>query len=138
MVDPLSTTTGVLSLLSTTVKTSIAVSDFLKSVHEARGQLLEVSHELATLREILNCLEHDAINSRDHSSIPDALTTQLISIIADCKHVLSKIDSMLDQHSGRLGPSQWAITGKKEISNLRKALSTHCRALVLTLESINL
>ena len=90
MADSLSLTTGILALISTVGKTSIVLTDFIKTCREARGDLLGVSQELSTLKQILEWLKDDT-EEDELSAIPESLTTQVLPIISDCDRVLRKI-----------------------------------------------
>lgn len=136
MAEPLSITTGILSLISTIGKTSLAVADFVKTCREARRDLLEVSQELLQLEKILEWLKDDTEESS--TSIPETLTAQILPIISNCSLVLDRIQGVVGKHSGRFGPTRWAIDGKKDVTSLRGELAAHRGALNVTLEAITI
>lgn len=107
MVEPLSVTNEVLSLIGTVGKCSIAVAAFVKKCREARQDLMGISRELSELQQILEWLKVDLEEHQD-SIMPDSLKSQIISIITDCSQVLAKIDVVIEKHSGRAGPDQWS------------------------------
>lgn len=137
MADPLSITTGILALITAVGKTSIVVTDFVKTCREARGDLLGVSQELSTLKQILEWLRDDTDETKQ-SAIPESLTAQIIPIVTDCDRVLKKIDNVVKGHASTLGPTKWALGGKKDIGSLREALSAHRGALSVTLETLTM
>lgn len=137
MADSLSLTTGTLALISTVGKTSIVLTDFIKTCREARGDLLGVSQELSTLKQILEWLKDDT-EEDELSAIPESLTTQVLPIISDYDRVLRNINRVVKSHTGTLGPTKWAFSGKKNISSLREALLAHRGALNVTLETLTM
>lgn len=72
MADPLSITSGILTLLSAVGKTTIVVAEFVKTCREARRDLWEVNQELSNLKQILQWLKDDTEDS--NTPIPDSLT----------------------------------------------------------------
>lgn len=134
---PLSITTGILSLLSTVGKTSIAIANFVKTCREARSDLLGVGQELSTLKQILEWLKDDT-DSDNNSSVPDSLSEQILPIISNCNAVLEKINEVVKKHSGRLGPARWAIDGKRDVISLRGELNAYRGALSVTLETVSM
>jgi hypothetical protein len=137
MAEPLSIATGVLALINTVGKTTIAVTEFTKTYREARGDLLGILQELSTLGQVLKWLKDDTSDEKE-SSIPISLATQILPIISDCERVLDKIREIVAKHSGPLGPARWAFDGKKDVSGLREALGAHRGALNVTLETITM
>lgn len=52
--------------------------------------------------------------------------------------MLKKIDEVVKDHKGALGPAKWALSGKKEVSCLREALAAHRGALNVTMETVSM
>ena len=134
--DPLSATTGCLALITAVGKTSIAVTDFVRSCREARADLIAVTKELTELQTVLELL-------RDNSAIMDErqdiepLKIQILSIIANCNSVLLTIEKALGSLQGRTGTIKWVAFGKKEVAGLRMSLEAHRGSLSLAVQLIS-
>lgn len=137
MVEPISIIAGITSLLSTIVRTTIVVTNFVKVCREARGDLIRVSEELATLKQILECLKRDTEESEPSPTL-DSLTDQILPIISHCNDVLERINAVVEKQSGRFGPVKWAIEGKRQVISLRGELAAYREALSVTLEIISM
>jgi len=135
--DPLSITTGCLTLLGTIGQTSLAITSFVRSCREARGDLAEVARELSELKMVLELLQggQDVENDR---IIPESLQRQILGILVKCNEILVKIDAVLEKHRGRVGDIRWVATGKNDVANLRQSLEAYRGALSLVLETITL
>jgi hypothetical protein len=135
--DPLSITTGCLTLLGTIGQTSLAITLFVRSCREARGDLAEVARELSELKMVLELLQGDQDVENDRI-IPESLQRQILGILVKCNEVLVKIDAVLEKHRGRVGDIRWVATGKNDVANLRQSLEAYRGALSLVLETITL
>ncbi|PMD47012.1 hypothetical protein L207DRAFT_575816 [Hyaloscypha variabilis F] len=134
--DPLSITTGCLSLLGSIGQTSLAITSFVRSC-EARGDLAEVVRELSELKMVLELLQGDQDVENDRI-IPESLKRQILGILVKCNEVLVKIDAVLEKHRGRVGDIRWVATGKNDVANLCQSLEAYRGALSLVLETITL
>lgn len=134
--DPLSITTGCVTLIATVGKTSLTVVNFIKKCREARADLTSVNRELSELCLVLEILREDT--AEDDSVIPSSVQNQILSIISSCSDVLSRIGSALTKHHGRTAPIRWAIDGSDSIQNLRQLLEGHRGALSLAVDTVAL
>ncbi|KAB5571991.1 hypothetical protein GE09DRAFT_1282463 [Coniochaeta sp. 2T2.1] len=135
--DPLSITSGALACITAIVQTSKAITNFIRGCREARSDLTVISRELSELGIVLELLKDDS-DVADDSVIPEAIQRQILSILANCKGVIAKIDDLLAQHDGRTGPARWVLSGKRDAANLRQSLEAHRGALGLALETVTL
>lgn len=135
--DPLSITTGCLSLLGAVGKTTIAITTFLRSYREARTDLADVNLELSGLALLLELLKEDSAIS-DATVIPESLHTQILSIITNCTAVVSRINHVLEGYTESTASSvKWAAFGKGEIAGLRMSLEAHRASLNLALDFVS-
>lgn len=71
-----------------------------------------VARELSELRIVLELPKEDS-DTTDFSIIPEVLHTQTLNIITNCGNAIRRVGEVLEKHSGRLGPTKWAIEGKQ-------------------------
>ncbi|KAJ4116127.1 hypothetical protein NW768_011099 [Fusarium equiseti] len=135
--DPLSITTACIGLLGTVTKTTLAVTNFTRECREARSDLTSINGELSQLQLVLELLRDDTAVS-DETNLPESLQEQILSIIDNCSAVVSKINIVLDKHSGKAGVLKWATFGKNEVVGLRMSLEAHRGSLNLALELVSI
>lgn len=135
--DPLSITTGCLSLLGAIANTTIAISGFVKGCREARRDLTDVSRELSDLKIVLELLKDDS-EAVGEAAIPEAMHSQIKSLLTGCHGVILTVDKVIQRHEGRLAAVKWVADGKKEVAYLRQSLEAYRGTLSLTLETVNL
>lgn len=134
--DPVSITASCLALLSAAVKTSIAVTTFVRGCRDARADLTSVSGELTQLQLVLELLKDDTDVSDDRI-LPEPLQRQILSIIASCSAVLDSINQVLQKYGGKTGAAKWTVMGKTEVAGLRMSLEAHRGSLSLVLELVS-
>ncbi|KAH7174067.1 P-loop containing nucleoside triphosphate hydrolase protein [Fusarium flagelliforme] len=135
--DPLSITMACIGLLGTVTKTTLAVTNFTRECRDARSDLASINGELAQLELVLELLRDDTAVS-DNTILPESLQAQILSIIHNCSAVVSKINIVLDKHSGEVGVLKWATFGKNEVIGLRMSLEAHRGSLNLALELVSI
>ncbi|KAL3593306.1 hypothetical protein FPOAC2_07602 [Fusarium poae] len=135
--DPLSITTACIGLIGTVAKTTLAVTNFTRECREARSDLTSINGELSQLQLLLELLRDDTAVSDDHI-LPESLQGQILSIIDNCSAVVSKINDVLDKHSGKAGVLKWVAFGKNEVVGLRMSLEAHRGSLNLALELVSI
>ncbi|KAH8894587.1 hypothetical protein GQ53DRAFT_84425 [Thozetella sp. PMI_491] len=142
MADPLSITTGCLSLISAVAKTTVSVASFIRGCRDARADLTAVNLQLSELRIVLELLHED----HGAAVIPDTLQRQILSIIANCTAVVDKIDDLLERYNVEAGKAiggavtsvKWVAFGKAEAAGLRMSLEAHRGSLELALELVSI
>jgi hypothetical protein len=136
--DPISITTGCLSLVGTIGKVTLTISSFVRKVREARSDLDNVRRELVSLNTVLELLAEDA----DHqsSAFPATLSKHITSIVVNCNKVVLDIQSCLDKYesASTTGSMKWALSGRDEIEKLRYSLEAHKSALEIGLEMLTM
>ncbi|KAM0489833.1 hypothetical protein ACHAP8_012183 [Fusarium lateritium] len=134
--DPLSITTACIGLIGAVATTTLSVTNFTRECREARSDLTSINGELSQLQLILELLRDDTTASDDRI-LPESLQEQILSIIDNCSAVVSKINLVLDKHSGKVGALKWATFGKNEVIGLRISLEAHRASLNLALELVS-
>ncbi|PNP56422.1 hypothetical protein FNYG_15358 [Fusarium nygamai] len=134
--DPLSITSACVALLGAVTKTTLAVTNFTRDCRDARSDLASITGELSQLHLVLELLKDDTAVTDDRI-IPESLQTQILSIIDNCSAVVSKINSVLDNHAGKAGVLKWVTFGKNEVVGLRMSLEAHRGSLNLVLELVS-
>jgi hypothetical protein len=94
--DPLSITTGCLSLVSFIGTSSLAISSFVKDVRSARQDLDSVKRELVSLEGVVSLISDDCDGKETH--IPEALRTQVKNIPKNCSLGVEDIEKVLKEH----------------------------------------
>ncbi|CAG1960370.1 unnamed protein product [Fusarium graminearum] len=123
-------------IFCTVTKTTVAVTEFTRDCREARSDLTSINGELSQLQLVLELLRDDTAVS-DDQILPESLQEQILSIIDNCSAVVSKINLVLDNHSGKVGVLKWATFGKSEVAGLRMSLEAHRGSLNLALELVS-
>ncbi|KAL6912584.1 hypothetical protein FSST1_010344 [Fusarium sambucinum] len=134
--DPLSITTACIGLIGAVATTTLSVTNFTRECREARSDLTSINGEMSQLQLILELLRDDTTASDDRI-LPESLQEQILSIIDNCSAVVSKINLVLDKHSGKVGALKWATFGKNEVIGLRISLEAHRASLNLALELVS-
>lgn len=137
LMDPLSITTACIGLIGTVTKTTVAVTTFTRDCREARSDLASINGELSQLQLVLELLRDDTAVS-DDQILPESLQEQILSIIDNCSAVVTKINLVLDNHSGKVGVLKWATIGKSEVVGLRMSLEAHRGSLNLALDLVSI
>ena len=135
--DPLSLTTGCLTLVGAVGETIITVTTFVKTCREARSDLGSVTRELSELKLVLEVLGEDSKDGNDQA-IPENVRTRILSIVDSCSNVLTRLGKALQKHDGRPGAAKWAIDKKSEVLYLRQLLEGHRGALNLAIDTVAL
>ncbi|KAM0389436.1 hypothetical protein ACHAQC_008746 [Fusarium culmorum] len=126
----------ILWLIGTVTKTTVAVTTFTRDCREARSDLTSINGELSQLQLVLELLRDDTAVS-DDQILPESLQEQILSIINNCSAVVSKINLVLNNHSGKVGVLKWATFGKSEVAGLRMSLEAHRGSLNLALDLVS-
>jgi hypothetical protein len=136
--DPLSISTGCLSLISAITKISVEVTNFVRSVRAARRDLDAISRELLSLKTLLELLADDASQNSNNVFL-STLQTQIAGIVSNCTLVLEEIGHVLKKHEGSkfTKAAQWALTGSQDVQKLRLSLEAHKSALEIALEMVS-
>jgi hypothetical protein len=137
--DPLSITAGCSNLVTTVLKVSIQINDFVREVRDARWDLDAVSRELISLKTLLEILSEDAENSTG-GGFPQSLVSQICGILTNCGGVLEQIEASLQKHAGggvKRGV-KWSLSGRDDMNKLRSSLEAHKSALDIALDMVAL
>ncbi|KAG5664966.1 hypothetical protein KAF25_008700, partial [Fusarium avenaceum] len=134
--DPLSITTACVGLLATVTKTALAVTNFTRDCREARSDLTSITGELSQLNLVLELLR-DETAVTDDRIMPESLQIHILSTINSCSSAVSKINTILDKHTGKTGMLRWATFGKNEVAGLRTSLEAYRGSLSLVLELVS-
>ena len=137
--DPLSVTTGALSIVGNIVDLTITISIFMRQVRDARNDLDAVLRELISLKSTLEILAEDVSGPEPHA-LPESLSTQVQGILRGCDSVVMEIAKTLSKFEGNgiILRSQWAITGRSDMEKLRSSLEAHKTALNIVLDMLSL
>ena len=137
--DPLSITTGCLSLLSAISTSTRLVIDFIVSCREARDDITAVSRELSDLDITLHILKHEA-EADDLKRLPKDLRQHIRDIMVNCTAVLTDLDALLREYQGTGldHGAKWTLFGCKEAKKIRASLEVHKRTLTLVVEATTL
>ncbi|KAH6063529.1 hypothetical protein HBI67_141140 [Parastagonospora nodorum] len=136
--DPLSISVSCITLITTITQVSVAVTNFVREVRDARGDLDAISRELVSLKSVLELLAEDTEGPHT-ATLPERLKDQIIDILKNCKHVVTDVEASLKKHSAsRLGRAgHWAVGGGKgDMTKFRSSLETHKTALGLALDMV--
>ena len=135
--EPLSITTGCLSLVGTIAKVSITITNFVRTARDSRRDLDIVSRELGSLQTVLQLLADDTQDTP--KAIPQNLETQIEGIIGNCNGTVEDIEKILQKYrEAKLRCTKWAWSGRDDMTRLRTTLEAHKSALELALEMIAL
>ena len=136
MIDPLTITTGCVSLLGGLTALSKQITSFAVVAHGARSDMEAFSKEIASLSPCLEALRQpDLIGF-----YPDALRPNLVTIIRECDGVTGKMRQLLTKlSSGSAGRRmQWSFTARDEADRLRQSLEAHKSALQIAISLVSL
>lgn len=140
--DPLSITVSCASLLKAVAAVSTTLYKFIKDFQGARAELGAVDGELASLRRIVELIQHDCETHKgdDGEAFPAAVQKQLTIVLGNCTEVLEELADLLEKHSkSKLGVSAfWATSGKKEAAKIKSMLGQHTGALNLALSLLEM
>jgi len=131
--DPLSITTGCVSLTAGMSNLVMRISMFVAEVRNARKDMDTVLRELASLQLSLGTLGSDS-QHRGIAYLP-GMKDGISQILVNIEMVTNQINDLLIKlSSGRLGRRvQWAMTEKDEINKLRSSLESNKMALEVAL-----
>jgi hypothetical protein len=140
--DPLSITLSCISLLKTLASVSETLYKFIKNFRGARVELGAIDEELATLRRIVELIQHDCETHKrdDAAAFPGAVQAQLTIVLNNCRVVIEDLAKLLEKHStSKLGVGGfWATSGKKDAAKIQSTLTTHTGALNLALSLLEM
>lgn len=134
--DPLTITTGCVSLLSGLTALSKQITSFVVVARQAKPDMDAFSREIASITPCLEALRQpDLIRF-----YPDALRPNLVTIIRECDGVAGEMRDLLSRRSsGSVAMSlQWSLTTRGEAVRLRQSLEVHKSALQIAIGLIDL
>jgi hypothetical protein len=135
--DPLSINTSCIGLVSSVVKVSIQISDFVRRAREARGDLDAISRELVSLKTLLEILSEDA---RTGKGFTESLANHISGILKNFGGVLEQIETSLHKHAGAgITPAvKWSQSGRDDMNKLRSSLEAYKSSLDIVLDMLSL
>ena len=137
--EPLTVTVSCISLISNLNRAAGILASFVDDIGGPRDETDAISHELQSLDTVLKMIARDTA-APVSQPYPPPLVEQLVRILQDCDSVVTSFQDMLAKFpkDDALTSAKWAVTGKKEVENVRLTLYGHRSVLVLTLELITL
>jgi hypothetical protein len=137
--DPLSITTGCITLITVVAKCVSCVKDFAVNCRDARQDLAAMSRELSDLDMTLHILKDDT-GEDGPRKLPQNLRQRICDIMENCNSVLVELKALLDRYDGAgLDRSaRWALSGRKDAQKIGSSLKAHKEALSLVVEAITL
>jgi hypothetical protein len=149
--DPISITTGCLSLMTCASHTITSLNSFVRDFRSARQELDGVKRELVSLESVVTFLREDCeakekreiYTDKDDSDnfIPESLRTHVTNILRNCITVIQDIDEWIEDHKkAPLGAALlWTKGGGRgRVMKLRSTLEAHRGALDIALELVNM
>ncbi|KAI1111169.1 hypothetical protein F5Y14DRAFT_443482 [Nemania sp. NC0429] len=137
MADPLSITSGVLSVITAATKTGTTIYKFIRDCKEARADLTEITRELSELTLILELIR-DENSGASKGRLPNALQIQVQAMLTSCANTVQQIEQTLAKCRGKPGPLLWTLFEKEKVTALKSSLEAFKSGLNLVLETINL
>lgn len=137
MADPLSITTGCLSLIGVISKLSVQITLFAVEVHEALSDMAALRQELNSFSFSLDVLPH--LCEDGTAPYPEDLKRKLAGVISVCASIIKSMEDLLDKmSSGSLARRvQWTTYGRKEMEKLRSNLKGHVLGIDIVMHTIN-
>jgi Fungal N-terminal domain of STAND proteins len=137
--DPISITTGALSIVASIGKLTITVTRFVRQVRDARGDLDAISRELVSLSSILEILAEDVSNPGPNG-LPESIAKQIQGILNGCDGVVVQLAETLSKFDGNSLKTKgaWALNGRGDMDKLRSSLEAHKSALNIAVDMLSL
>jgi Fungal N-terminal domain of STAND proteins len=137
--DPISITTGALSIVGSIGKLTITISTFVRQVRDARSDLDTVMRELVSLKSVLEILAED-VSQPGPNGLPESLAEQVQGILTGCDGVVMQIAQTLSKFERKslIVKGQWALSGRGDMDKLRSSLEAHKSALNIALDMLQL
>jgi hypothetical protein len=134
--EPLSITTGCVSLLGGLAALSKQITSFALLTHGARADMDAFSKEILALTLCLDALRQPELIR----FYPDSLRPNLITIIRECNGVAGKMRKPLSKFSSGTVTRrmQWSFTARDETDRLRQSLEAHKSALQIAVSLVSL
>jgi hypothetical protein len=131
--DPISIAFSCLTLIEVVAKASTRIHGFIKGCCDAEDDLAAINRELSELTRVLKILENGLQNE-----VGTGLEETVFPIIDGCTEVTKTINTVLDEHDGKIGAIKWTVDGKKQVQELQAKLEGHRRNLSLIVGTISL
>lgn len=135
--DPLSIAASALSVASGIGSAIITVHSFFKVVREAKHDLEAVSHELSSVKTVLELIDYDCNTGVwNNLGIQKQLQDQLLANIEKCGVVAQEIDDLLKKYltDSKRRRIQWAIEGRRDMEKCCSRLEGHKSAIDMAVE----
>lgn len=130
--DPFSIAAGCVAFSEAVIKTVPCIISFIHAIHGARQELDTICKQLHNLDHVLNQVQR-AIGPKENT--PDNDRDHIFLIINQCFEGIESINTIINDHTGRLGPSRWALHGKEKCQLISKSLDESIRDLSLVLQA---
>jgi len=127
--NPLSITAAAVSLAGVVAKTTIAITDFIRTTRSARQDFISTSRHLGELSSTLDLLSGD-----NTDRLSESVQSRIQSVLKSCESILGDINTALSNYKDGTGPVRWALAGKTEVETLNKQLEIHLRILNLAVD----
>ncbi|KAF3924408.1 hypothetical protein AA313_de0206136 [Arthrobotrys entomopaga] len=130
--DPLSITSGVLSVLSSLLSLSIKINDVREDFQEAESEIQQLMTEVDTLNLALKQIEQ----AESRGAIPSSLRDGLRKILQQLNITVVETELFLKSSmTSRLRGASWAFSGKKRSNQLCRRLESYKITLNITMTS---
>lgn len=93
MSDPLSVTVSAVTVLATCISCAEALYSFIKGIHDAPGDLLNLSNEVHNLQVVLAEVKRFA----EHSATTPHVTDTLNNFLTETKEVLGELEGLISK-----------------------------------------
>jgi len=128
--DPLSITSGVISIISSLAALSMKINGFYGDVQGAALEIQQLTHEVQDLTLVLKNLE----DAQAKGILPHSLKNDIGTILRRLDGTVSETALFLDRTKKRkLQGVYWAFTGKNQCSQFCRRLESYKSTINVTL-----
>ncbi|KAH6895800.1 hypothetical protein B0T10DRAFT_587319 [Thelonectria olida] len=124
--DPVSIAFSCLTLIEVVGRASTRICGFVKGCCDAEEDLAAINRELVELTRVLKILENGLQNE-----VATGQEESVLLIIDGCTEITETINTVLDEHDGKISAVKWTLDGKKQVQELQAKLEGHRHNLIL-------
>jgi hypothetical protein len=135
--EPLSITTGVVSLLSGIANTTVAIKKFINDYREAGQDLRLMSSELFAVQNILETVR-DELDGPTYIVSP-RVERSVVEAAKGCSSTITQIHQLLLKYitESKRQKIAWALYAQEDLGKLRRNLDSHKATLNLALTRLD-
>ncbi|KUI59855.1 hypothetical protein VP1G_07066 [Cytospora mali] len=126
---------SIIAIVQLAGQVSAAATSFMRSVKDARRDMIQVKKDLSTLSAVLEVIAEDLGDEAPSTGVLQNLHGHIGNITSSCRAVLLEIGALIGENRSRLS---WVTSGRVRIERLRGNLEMHMSSLDIAFDMLSM